>query len=264
MSRMMHDVMRIQQVVTVTLGDLLRETITVVGLAAWLCFLDARLALVAISCAPLVVYPLVRLGQRVRRNTYRGQEELGRLSHVTAEAFTGHRIVKAFAAEDFEGRRFAGTSDEVYRIAMKVTSTLSVLPPLMEWLGAFAVVGVLWYGSTRIAGGEMTAGEFTAFVAALLVMYGPVKKLSRVNANIQQARAAAERVFEMFDTRSEVAESPSDVRSRRSDRRSASGTSASPTATRPASGCCAAYRSTSRPARSSPSSASAERARRPS
>ena len=209
MSRMMHDIMRIQQVVTVTLGDLLRETITVVGLAVWLCFLDARLALVAMSCAPLVVYPLVRLGQRVRRNTYRGQEELGRLSHVTAEAFTGHRIVKAFAAEAFEGSRFARTSERVYRIAMKVTSSLSVLPPLMEWLGAFAVVGVLWYGSSRIAGGEMTTGEFTAFLAALLVMYGPVKKLSRVNANIQQARAASERVFEMLDTRSEVADSAS-------------------------------------------------------
>lgn len=206
MSRMMHDIMRIQQVVTVTLGDLLRETITVAGLAVWLCFLDARLALVAASCAPLVVYPLVRLGQRVRRNTYRGQEELARLSHVTAEALTGHRIVKAFAAEEFEGDRFARTSERVYRIAMKVTSTLSVLPPVMEWLGGFAVVGILWYGSSRIAGGEMTAGAFAAFVAALLMMYGPLRKLSRVNANLQQARAASERVFEMLDTRSEVEE----------------------------------------------------------
>ena len=76
MSRMMHDVTRIQQVFAVTLGDLLRESITVVGLAAWLCFLDARLALVALSCAPLVVYPLVRLGQRVRRNTYRDRKSV--------------------------------------------------------------------------------------------------------------------------------------------------------------------------------------------
>ena len=209
MSRMMHDVTRIQQVVTVTLGDLLRESITVVGLAVWLCFLDVWLALVAMSCTPLVVFPLVRLGQSVRRNTYRGQEELGRLSHVTAEAFGGHRIVKAFAAERFEGRRFARTAERVYRITMKVTSRLSLLPPLMEWLGAFAVVGVLWYGSSRITGGEMTPGGFTAFVAALLWMYGPIKKLSRVNAHLQQAGAAAERVFEMLDTRSEVADRPS-------------------------------------------------------
>lgn len=206
MSRMMHDVTRIQQVVTVTLGDLLRESITVFGLTVWLCFLDLRLALVAMSCAPLVVYLLVRLGQRVRRNTYRVQEELGRLSHVTSETFTGHRIVKAFAAEPFEGRRFARTAERVYRITMKVTSTLSMLPPLMEWLGALAVVGVLWYGINRIEGGEMSAGGFTAFVAALLYMYGPIKKLSRVNAHLQQAGAAADRVFELLDTRSEVAE----------------------------------------------------------
>ena len=209
MSRMMHDVTRIQQVVTVTLGDLLRESITVFGLTVWLCFLDLRLALVAMSCAPLVVYLLVRLGQRVRRNTYRVQEELGRLSHVTSETYTGHRIVKAFAAEGFEGRRFARTAERVYRITMKVTSTLSMLPPLMEWLGALAVVGVLWYGINRIEGGEMSAGGFTAFVAALLYMYGPIKKLSRVNAHLQQAGAAAERVFELLDTRSEVAERPS-------------------------------------------------------
>ena len=209
MSRMMHDITRIQQVVTVTLGDLLRESITVAGLAVWLCLLDLRLAAVALSCAPLVVFPLVRLGQRVRRNTSRVQEELGRLSHVTAEAFTGHRIVKAFAAEGFEGRRFARTAEQVYRITMKVTSTLSVLPPIMEWLGGVAVVGVLWYGNSRIAGGEMTSGEFTAFVAALLWMYGPIKKLSRVSAHLQQAGAAAERVFEVLDTRSEVAQRPS-------------------------------------------------------
>ena len=209
MSRMMHDITRIQQVVTVTLGDLLRESITVFGLAIWLCFLDLRLALVAMSCAPLIVFLLVRLGQRVRRNTHRVQEELGRLSHVTAEAFTGHRIVKAFGAERFEGRRFARTAERVYGITMKVTSTLSVLPPLMEWLGAFAVVGVLWYGINRIEGGEMSAGGFTAFVAALLYMYGPIKKLSRVNAHLQQAGAAAERVFELLDVRSEVADRPS-------------------------------------------------------
>lgn len=208
MSRMMNDIMRIQQVVSETVGDLLRETITVVGYAGLLFYHDARLALVSISCAPLVVYPLVRLGQRVRRTTRRSQEELERLSHITAEAFTGHRIVKAFSAEGFESRRFARASQRVYRITMKVTSTLAALPSLMEWLGAFGIVGVLWYGSDRIASGDMTTGDFMSFLAALLLMYGPVKKLSRVNANIQQAHAASERVFELLDAHSEVRDRP--------------------------------------------------------
>jgi subfamily B ATP-binding cassette protein MsbA len=81
-----------------------------------------------------------------------------------------------------------------------------MLPPLMELLGGFAIAGALWYGSREIAIGRLTAGEFTLFVAALLLMYGPVKKLSRVNANLQQAVAASERIFELLDTHSEVHE----------------------------------------------------------
>ena len=208
MSRIMNDISRIQQVVSQTLGDLLRESITLVALAGLLLYHDARLGLVCIICAPLVVYPLIRLGQRVRRTTRHGQEELEHLSHITAEAFSGHRIVKAFAAESFERLRFNQASERLYHIMMKITSTLSVLPPLMEWLGAVGVVGVLWYGVSRIASGELTPGEFTLFVGALLMMYGPIKKLSRVNASIQQAIAASERVFEMLDTHSEVSDRP--------------------------------------------------------
>ena len=208
MSRMMNDITRIQQVVSETLGDLLRESITVIVLAGLLVFIDPRLALVSIICAPLVVYPLIRLGRRVRRTTRRTQEEMEHLSHITVEAFSGHRIVKAFSAERFEHDRFNRASESLYRITMKVTSTLSVLPPLMEWLGALAVAAVLWYGMSRIGTGDMTAGDFTTFVGALLMMYGPVKKLSRVNANIQQAIAASERVFEMLDTHSEVHDRP--------------------------------------------------------
>ncbi len=206
MSRITNDISRIQQVVTETLGDLLRESITLLAYAALLFYYDARLALVCVLCAPLAIYPLVRLGQRVRRTARRSQEELARLSHITAEAFSGHRIVKAFAAEPFERRRFDQASERLYRTNMKVTSSISALPPLMEWFGALGIVGVLWYGIREIASSELTAGEFTLFVGALLMMYGPIRKLSRVNANVQQALAASERVFETLDTHSEVAD----------------------------------------------------------
>ncbi len=81
---------------------------------------------------------------------------------------------------------------------------LSLLPPLMEFLGGVAIAGALWYGSREIASGRLTAGEFTSFLAALLLMYGPIKKLSRVNANLQQAVAASERIFELLDAHTEV------------------------------------------------------------
>ena len=208
MSRTTNDINRIQQVASQTVGDLLRESVTLVAYASLLFYYDAGLALVCMFGAPVVVYPLVRLGQRVRRTTRRSQEEQERLSHITAEAFSGHRIVKAFAGEPYERERFDLASERLYQTNMKVTSTLSILPPLMEWLGAFGIVGVLWYGSREISLGQLSSGEFTSFVAALLLMYGPVRKLSRVNASIQQAVAASERVFELLDTHSEARDAP--------------------------------------------------------
>jgi subfamily B ATP-binding cassette protein MsbA len=125
---------------------------------------------------------------------------------VAGEAFSGHRIVKAFMAEGRESAKFRAASDQLYRTNMSVTGVLSLLPPLMEALGGVAIVGALWYGSKEIAAGRLTPGEFTSFVAALLLMYGPIKKLTRVNANLQQAAAAAERVFELMDAHTEVVE----------------------------------------------------------
>ena len=86
------------------------------------------ITLVSFTGAPLVVYPLVRLGQRVRRSTRRSQEQLEHLSHLTAEAFAGHRIVKAFGAEDREDHRFRDASQRLYRTNMKITSTVALLP----------------------------------------------------------------------------------------------------------------------------------------
>ena len=206
MSRVTNDVSQVQQAVSETLGDLLREGLALVGYAALLFYWDYRLALVCVTGAPVVVYPLVRLGQRVRRTSRRSQEELERLSHITAEAFAGHRIVKAFGAEGHEARRFSRASERLYRTNLKVTSTVAVLPPLMEFLGGVAVVALIWYGNRRIGSGEMTQGNFLAFIFAAFMMYTPVKKLSRVNTNLQQAIASAERIFEMLDTHSEVRE----------------------------------------------------------
>jgi subfamily B ATP-binding cassette protein MsbA len=208
LSRITNDVGQVQRAVSETIGDLTRESLALLGFAALLFYYDARLAMVCLTGAPLVVYPLVRLGQRVRRTSRRSQEALEQMSHVSAEAFTGHRIVKAFGAEARETAKFEQSSHHFYRTNMKVTSVLSVLPPLMEFIGGVAFVAALWYGSQEITSGRLTTGEFTAFIAALFMMYGPAKKLSRVNSDLQQAMAAAERIFEMLDTHSEVQERP--------------------------------------------------------
>jgi subfamily B ATP-binding cassette protein MsbA len=211
MSRITNDVNQVQQAASETLGDMIREGLSVIGYAGAMFYYEWRLALVSIVGAPVVVYPLVRLGQRVRRSTRRSQEELEHLSHITAEAFSGHRIVKAFGAEALEGARFSAASERLYRTNLKITSTVSVLPPIMEFLGGAAIVGLLWYGQNRIASSATTTGSFIGFIFAAFMMYTPVKRLSRVNANLQQAIAAATRVFEILDTHSEVVERPNAV-----------------------------------------------------
>jgi subfamily B ATP-binding cassette protein MsbA len=208
MSRINNDVSLVQQAVSETAGDLAREGLAVVFFAALLFYYDARLAIVCLTGAPLIVYPLLRLGQRVRRTTRRSQEAVESISHISAEAFAGHRIVKAFSTEQKEADKFVQAGYHLYRTNMKVTAALSTLPPLIELIGGFAMAGALWYGSRQIANGDLTPGEFTSFIAALLLMYGPAKKLSRVNANLQQAIAASERIFEMLDVHTEVVERP--------------------------------------------------------
>jgi subfamily B ATP-binding cassette protein MsbA len=206
MSRITNDVSQVQQAVSETVGDLLREGLALFGYAALLFYWDHNLALVCVTGAPVVIYPLVRLGQRVRRSSRRSQEELEHLSHLAAEAFAGHRIVKAFGAEAHESRRFSRAAQLLYRTNLKITSTVALLPPLMEFLGGLAVVALIWYGSQRIGGGETSQGTFLGFIFAAFMMYTPIKKLSRVNTNLQQAMAASERIFHLLDRHTEVKE----------------------------------------------------------
>jgi len=214
-SRITNDVSQVQTAAAETVADLIRESITVVGYAALLFYLDASLAVLCVATVPLVVYPLVRLGRRVRSTTRLSQEEQAHLTHVASEGLTGHRIVKAFRAEGREGARFAAVGEKLYRTNMRITAAMSALPPLMEFIGGLGAAGAVWYASVKIANidpltgrGDLTTGEFMSFLGTAFSMYGPIKKLSRVNAGLQQAIAAAQRIFEMLDTHSEVKERP--------------------------------------------------------
>jgi subfamily B ATP-binding cassette protein MsbA len=208
LSRLSNDVGQVQQVVSETMSDLLRESLAVVGFAGVLFYYNFGLALVCLTGAPLVLYPLVRLGQILRKTTRRSQEHLEVMSHTATEAFTGLRIVKAFGAENREGARFGVATQALYRANMKVTAAVSIMPPIMELLGGVAIAAALWYGAREIAAARMTEGEFARCVGAVLMMYGPLKKLSRVNANIQQGIAASQRIFELMDTHTEVPDEP--------------------------------------------------------
>src|SRR4029077_13181890 len=120
LSRINNDVGQVQQAVSEPAGDLARESLALVGYAALLFYYDARLTIVCFTGAPLIVYPLIRLGQRVRRTTRRSQGAIEQLAHLGTEAFTGHRIVKAFATETHEAEKFKRAGYHLFRTNMKV------------------------------------------------------------------------------------------------------------------------------------------------
>lgn len=211
MSHITTDVERVQQAVSEAVGDLMMQGFALVGYAALLYYYDWRLATLSLLGAPLVLYPLVRLGRRLRRTSDTGLQRWRDISEILQETISGSRIVKAFRMEEFESKRFAVATERLFKTNMRITEVVSTLPPLMELVGGLAMAGAIWYGSGRISNAELTPGEFTSFVAALFLMYGPIKKLSRVNATLQQALAAAGRIFTVLDTRMEIVEAPDAV-----------------------------------------------------
>jgi subfamily B ATP-binding cassette protein MsbA len=204
LSRLTNDVNQVQRAVSETVADLIRESMTAVLYVYLLFHYDGRLALVSLTALPLIVYALWRLGRRVRQTTRRSQECLEEVTHRATEAFSGHRIVKAFGAEDREAQRFAAASHRLYRTYMKVTAAVASLPPLMELLGGLAAVGAMYVAVGDIAVGRLTPGAFTGFLTTAFLLYAPIKRLSRVNAGLQQSIAAAERIFELLDADTEV------------------------------------------------------------
>jgi len=210
-SHITNDVEKIQQAVSEALGDLLMQSFALVGYGALLFYYDFWLAVVCLVTAPLAVYPLVTLGRKLRRITDTGLERWRDITNILHEAISGSRIVKAFRMEAFETERFENATNRLFRSNMRITRVISIMPPIMELVGGIGLAAAIWYGSRSIAQGQMTTGEFTSFMAALFMMYTPVKKLSRVNATFQQALSAASRIFAVLDTEQEIREAPDAV-----------------------------------------------------
>jgi ATP-binding cassette, subfamily B, bacterial MsbA len=210
-SHITNDVEKIQLAVSEAFGDLLMQSFALVGYGFLLFYYDVWLAVLCLVTAPLAVYPLVTLGRKLRRTTDTGLERWRDITNILHETISGSRIVKAFRMEAFETERFVAATNRLFRTNMRITRVISIMPPVMELVGGVGLAAAIWYGSGRIASGSMTPGEFTSFMAALFMMYMPVKKLSRVNATFQQAVSAAARIFGVLDVEHAIREAPDAV-----------------------------------------------------
>jgi subfamily B ATP-binding cassette protein MsbA len=210
-ARITNDVAAVQGAVTDALTGLLRDFFTIVGLVGVVFYHNWRLAILAMVVFPLAVYPIVQFGRRLRAYSHRTQSTIGDLTSLLLETLSGVRIVKAFNMEDYERARFARENRKLLGILLKSVRIQAINHPLMETLGGLGIAAIVFYGGYSVIKGTATPGTFFSFLAALLMLYEPVKRLSNVNNTIQQGLAAASRIFEVLDTQPEITDSPGAV-----------------------------------------------------
>ena len=174
-------------------------------------YLDWQLALIMLVGFPISVGPVIKFSRRVRKETKNAQKQLGGLQALLHETFQGNRVVKAFGMEDYERRRFHTELRRLFRIYMRVARIKAFTGPLIEAMGAFAVIAVVWYATASLGAGTRTLGSFGGFFTTMILVYNPFKGISKSNNTIQQGLAASERVFEMMDEPSDVPDDPAAV-----------------------------------------------------
>jgi subfamily B ATP-binding cassette protein MsbA len=210
-SRVVSDADAIQAAVSTRMGDLLQESVTLIGLIIYLFILNPVLAVVSFIGAPLIVTPVVQFGKRLRKTTHRSQERMAEIATLLEETIRGVRIVKAFTMEPFEIGRFHEATRKHLRWNLSAQRIQALTSPVMELLAGVCMVALFYYAQSRIAAGRLTTGEVVSFVTGLALMYAPIKKLNKVNLSLNTALSAAERVFRMLDVPNEVVEKPNAV-----------------------------------------------------
>ncbi len=206
MSSIMNDIEKIQVASSHMLADWLRQSFSALGLMAVLLQHDWKLALVSLTLLPFVLIPTARIGRRLRKTTRRVQDDAAELNQILQEALGGHQVVKAFNAESLESDKFLRAARRMRASNLRYVAQQALASPMIEFFGAVTIVCLLTYARTQIKAGSMTAGEFTSFVIALLMLYEPVKRLTGIHNIFQQASGASQKVFEYLDTRHEIAD----------------------------------------------------------
>jgi len=204
MSRITYDVSLINESVSNAFSSLLRDSFSIIALIGVVFYRDWGLAIMAVVVYPLALYPIIRFGKKLRRYGTESQETMGYINSFLHETIAGARIVKAFGMEKYEAGRFARENKKFFDIFMKVHRVRVLSPPIMELLASFGIAAIVWYGGFKVIDDRMTTGEFFSFLTALIMLYQPVKKLSSVNNTIQESLAAADRIFELLDTKPEI------------------------------------------------------------
>ena len=212
MSRITYDAAIIRDALSTGLTDLIYQPVQLVVYIAILLTIKVyfsiplALILVSVSLFGLVIYPVVKIGKRLKSISRQTQEKSGDITTTLHETISGVRVVKAFSMEAYEARKFENQNQFFYKLAMKSIKRMAVVSPITEFVGILCIAIILWIAGKKIVSGELSAGAFITFLAAMLSLMRPIKRLTNVYSINQQAMAAGERIFEVLDTKPTVME----------------------------------------------------------
>jgi subfamily B ATP-binding cassette protein MsbA len=208
MSRITNDVQSVQTASSEAVTALVKDSFMLVCLVGVIFYTDWKLALIAMVVFPLAIYPITLFGRKMRKVTTSTQITMGTLNSLLQETISGTRIVKAFGMEQYENKRFAAENERLFKHYIKAVSVNSITSPLMDFLGGVGIAAVIFYGGYNVVQGNSTPGTFFSFIAALLMLYEPAKRLTNVNNTINQGIAGADRIFNIIDRMPDIEEQP--------------------------------------------------------
>ena len=211
LQRFSADVLSVETAVSNAIPSYLRDGLTVLVMLVSCFVLDWRMSLVAFGAVPLTLLPVARLAKRLKRVTGHAQSTAGELSEMVQEAVSGMRVVQAYGMQRWESERFSEANRKLIRILRRSYLVRAFSSPLMEIMGAAGLAAAIWWVGGRILAGELEPGKFFSFVAAVLLLYTPVKQLGRVGQIAMQGAAAGDRIFEILDTPSAVPDDGRDL-----------------------------------------------------
>jgi subfamily B ATP-binding cassette protein MsbA len=201
LSRTTNDITRIQNVVSNLIPSVLINAMLIVSLTAYVIYMSPKLSFYFLIVMPLALLPLQKLAKRMKKYSTRSQESNADLTARLTEIFNNMEIIKSNSSQQYEQQKFSKENMNFFKFSMKQSKTNALVSPVLEFFGSIAIAVAIYIGANQVIDGELSVGSFFAFVTALFMLYDPIKKLSKVHNQMQDALAATERIEELFQTK---------------------------------------------------------------
>ncbi len=203
-SRITNDINRIQAAVSNQIARMIQELLTVMALVGVVIYQSPKLAFYGLIVMPLVIFPLSRLAKRMKKLSFKSQERNSDILAHLNEIFNNIEIIKASSSENLESSKFKVHNYEFFKVNLKGVKTNELVSPLMEIVGAIAIAIVITVGGNEVIEGRMSVGTFFSFMTALFMLYTPLKSLSSLYNQFQDALAANQRINDLFAIKAEI------------------------------------------------------------